>query len=235
MLATPPTILIDIEGVRIHAHFKMDAIAFSIGVALVAILSFMRLSYLISQCGKVSQTRKRLESCKTVVVVGAGGHSSEMMKLLAGLQLEKYTPRIYIVAQSDQISRKKIQEFEKAGQLTIWSIMRAREVGQSYLTSIFTTLWAFFHSLSLLFIGRPDLLLCNGPGTCVPVCFAAYLIKFLGFKDIRIVYVESFCRVENLSLSGRILYRLYIASDVIVQWPQLTNKYERTRYLGKLI
>ena len=213
----------------------MEVVSILVGVSLVAILVLTRLWYLISRRGMFSSVSKRVKACKTVIVVGAGGHSSEMMKLLSGLQLERYSPRIYIVARNDHISRKKIQSLESVGQLTIWSITRAREVGQSYLTSLFTTLLAFIHSIPLLFISRPDLLLCNGPGTCIPVCLAAYLVKFFCMKDIKIVYVESLCRVQYLSLSARILYNLYIADDVIVQWPQLKDKYKRTRYLGRLI
>lgn len=82
---------------------------------------------------------------------------------------------------------------------------------------------------------RPELVLCNGPGTCIPVCLWAYLLKFLCVWDTRIVYVESLCRVKSLSLSGLILYRLYIADFVYVQWPGLQQLYPRTHYVGRVL
>lgn len=49
---------------------------------------------------------------------------------------------------------------------------------------------------------RPDLLLVNGPGSCIPVVFAAALFDMIRLRDTIIIYEESICRVESLSLSG---------------------------------
>ena len=46
----------------------------------------------------------------------------------------------------------------------IRTIPRSREVGQSYLSSIQSTLRALLHSLSLVLFEQPSLLLVNGPG-----------------------------------------------------------------------
>lgn len=81
---------------------------------------------------------------------------------------------------------------------------------------------------------RPELLLCNGPGTCVPVCAAALALRILGVTSTRIVYVESVARVRKLSLSGRILYDGRIADAMFVQWPELQKQYPRTKYEGRL-
>lgn len=102
-------------------------------------------------------------------------------------------------------------------------IPRSREVGQSLLSSVPSTLRAFFACVKLVYRLRPGLVLTNGPGTCVPVCLAAFLLRFLGILDVRIVFVESVCRVRTLSLSGRILY--LFADQVQVQWPQLAQRY----------
>ena len=45
-----------------------------------------------------------------------------------------------------------------------------------------------------------------------------------------LVYVESIARVDTLSLSGKILYR--IADQMFVQWPQLQHKYPRALCVG---
>ena len=215
----------------------MDLFFYSFGfsVLLVPALALIRFFYLANQCEKPPSVRTRSRPCKTMIVVGAGGHGMEMMKLLTGLNLEHYSPRTYIIAQNDKISRRKVEEFELPVEPSIWEIMRAREVGQSYVTSVLTTLGAFVHSFPILLQSRPDLVLCNGPGTCIPVCLSAYLLKFFGVKSIKIVYIESICRAEFLSLSAMILYNLRIADEILVQWPQLTNKYSRTKYIGRLI
>ena len=67
-------------------------------------------------------------------------------------------------------------------------------------------------------------------GTCVAICYAAFLLRFLGLSDSHIVFVESVCRVQKLSLTGRLLYP--IADKFLVQWPQLLQKCPRAEYLG---
>uniref|UniRef100_A0A5F8HFX5 UDP-N-acetylglucosamine transferase subunit ALG14 n=1 Tax=Monodelphis domestica TaxID=13616 RepID=A0A5F8HFX5_MONDO len=78
-----------------------------------------------------------------------------------------------------------------------------------------------------------SLVLCNGPGTCVPICASALLLGILGIKKVIIVYVESICRVETLSLSGKILY--HFSDYFIVQWPALKGKYPKSVYLGRIV
>ncbi|KAF6176379.1 hypothetical protein GIB67_011168 [Kingdonia uniflora] len=61
-------------------------------------------------------------------------------------------------------------------------IYRSREVGQSYLTSVVTTLIALVHAMRLMLRIRPTSslffqILCNGPGTCVPLCLIAFFFK----------------------------------------------------------
>lgn len=205
-------------------------------VVLLSVVSCVaRFVYLASQHGKPA--RKRTSPCKTLVVVGAGGHSMEMCRLLSSLDLGSYNPRVYIVASNDSISTRKVEDFErehnKDSSPDIRLILRARNVRQSYLTSVFTTLLATLKSLPLVASVRPDLVLCNGPGTCIPVCLTAYTMRFLGMKHVRIVYVESVCRVEHLSLSAMLLY--FLADQLLVQWPQLAVKYPRTKYIGRLV
>jgi beta-1,4-N-acetylglucosaminyltransferase len=64
----------------------------------------------------------------------------------------------------------------------------------------------------------------------VPLCYAAFISRLLGLHQPTIVFVESFCRVQSLSLTGRLLYP--IVDKFVVQWPQLCEKYGRAEHLG---
>lgn len=75
--------------------------------------------------------------------------------------------------------------------------------------------------------------LCNGPGTCIPLCAAGLLLGILGLKRVLLVYVESICRVESLSLSGKILY--HFADYFFVQWKPLQVKYPKSVYIGRIV
>lgn len=75
--------------------------------------------------------------------------------------------------------------------------------------------------------------LCNGPGTCVPLCLAGLLLGILRMKKVLIVYVESICRVQTLSLTGKILYP--ISDYFFVQWSSLRDKYPKSIFLGRIV
>lgn len=53
------------------------------------------------------------KTVKTLVVLGSGGHTVEMLKMVAALDPKKYNPRIYVMADTDKISNKKLSEVEK--------------------------------------------------------------------------------------------------------------------------
>eukprot|EP01094_Clydonella_sp_ATCC50884_P025401 TRINITY_DN6665_c0_g1_i2.p1 TRINITY_DN6665_c0_g1~~TRINITY_DN6665_c0_g1_i2.p1 ORF type:complete len:165 (-),score=22.26 TRINITY_DN6665_c0_g1_i2:44-538(-) len=151
-----------------------------------------------------------------------------MLRMLTGLNASRYTQRTYVVADTDTHSSAKVAQFEeaiageygaKAGIFNVSHIPRSREVRQSYITSIFTTLRACFHALSIVWSANPDVVISNGPGTAVPICVCAYLFSFLGLQSTTIIYVESICRVKHLSLSATLL-RPFV-NRLIVQWPGL--------------
>lgn len=109
------------------------------------------------------------------------------------------------------------------------------QVGQSYASSVWTTLVAFRAALRLVWAAQPQLLLCNGPGTCLPLVVAAALARCLPARQCRMVYVESVARVRSLSLTGALLYRLRLADAFFVQWQALAATHARARCLGRVM
>ncbi|XP_067290883.1 UDP-N-acetylglucosamine transferase subunit ALG14 homolog isoform X2 [Pseudorasbora parva] len=155
---------------------------------------------------------------------------------------QKGSVSVLVVAGSDtdKMSEEKIRAFEaerkesdSTSQFTLHRIPRSREVRQSWSSSVLSSLSALMSSVPLVFRLHPDMVLCNGPGTCVPLCAAGLLLGVLGLKRVLIVYVESICRVETLSLSGKILY--YLSDYFFVQWAPLKDKYPKAVYLGRLV
>ncbi len=167
--------------------------------------------------------------------VPIGGHTTEMIRMLEQVP-KRYQPRMYILASSDSISEKKVEQLESSREYGTWKcvkIPRSRSVGQSYFTSIFSTLYALMYSVFIIFIDPPDVIICNGPGTCIPIVASAWILRIVGFKTIPVVYVESFARVKTLSLTGRLLYP--IADSFIVQWDDLLKSYPRAICRGRLV
>lgn len=116
---------------------------------------------------------------RTLAVLGSGGHTAEMIQLLRSLDRSTFAPMLYVIANSDHTSARRIEAFEGDGtrQYRLLRLPRSREVGQSYLSSTLTTLYAMLHAFVLVWRTLPSLVLCNGPGTCIPVCVAAFAVR----------------------------------------------------------
>ena len=165
----------------------------------------------------------------TLVVLGSGGHTAEMLRLITDFDFGRYTPLTLVTAATDTTSRAKAErELPREALATArWAeIPRAREVGQSFGSSVPSTLKALFACVHLIWTASPDLVLVNGPGTCVPV---AVLARLFGS---RVIFAESWCRVSTLSLTGCIMY--WVAHRFVVHWPELVDRYPRAEYLGRI-
>lgn len=182
------------------------------------------------------RAKSRNDTTKTMIVLGSGGHTTEMLNLVAALDKSRYRPRHYVIANTDRLSLEKIDQFEgpaSGDSFCCTAIGRSREVHQSYFSSLFTTFFSIIRCLSMVFMSRPDVILCNGPGTCVPVCLSAILLRICFINTgCKIVFVESFCRTETLSLTGKILR--HVTNLFIVQWPALAEISEKFKYIGNL-
>lgn len=158
-----------------------------------------------------------------------------MLEIVKKLNVDKYSPRFYVVAEGDQNSIDKLMAVEgDKSDFKIYLITRSRKVHQSYLSSVLTTLQSILGCITLLMHAGPDLILANGPGTCVPVCLVAFLYKVFYINSrCKIAFIESYCRVKSLSLSGWIL--LYLTDIFVVQWPALSKVSRKVSYFGRLL
>eukprot|EP00088_Acartia_fossae_P020861 TRINITY_DN22374_c0_g1_i2.p1 TRINITY_DN22374_c0_g1~~TRINITY_DN22374_c0_g1_i2.p1 ORF type:complete len:208 (+),score=3.64 TRINITY_DN22374_c0_g1_i2:38-661(+) len=198
-------------------------------IVLLAVTFLTIFSYVVLR--KYKRLKKvTLSEAGTAIVLGSGGHTTEMFKLLSTLDLQKFTPRTYFVADSDEFSLKKLIEFEKERtDYQVHIIPRAREVGQSYFGSVFTSFRALWRCISPVYRMTADVLLVNGPGTCVPITCLYLIFNLTG----KVIYIESICRVKTLSLSCKLLRKFVTVT--LVQWPELEHKFRDTKFIGKLV
>ncbi len=225
---------------ELHDPFTWALAVFTLAYVLIFALVGLGLRLYVVLPPRITQRRKpqpsspRTAPASLLVVLGSGGHTKEMLTMLQGLDATRYRPAVFVRAASDTRSEGMVKS---AGPGTLQpdamlTVPRSRAVGQSWLTTPFTTLYALLASMGLVLRQRPDVILCNGPGTCLPLCLAGYLLRVVGWKHTKIVFVESFCRVKSLSLTGKLLY--YLADRFVVQWPGLRDRYAQAEYLGQL-
>ncbi|KAB1273888.1 UDP-N-acetylglucosamine transferase subunit ALG14-like protein [Camelus dromedarius] len=72
----------------------------------VAVLLLVRLWVVLRPRAPVPR-----RSLSLLVVAGSGGHTAEILRLLESLS-DAYTPRHYVIADSDEMSARKINSFE---------------------------------------------------------------------------------------------------------------------------
>ncbi|KAK9374701.1 oligosaccharide biosynthesis protein Alg14 like-domain-containing protein [Lipomyces chichibuensis] len=188
---------------------------------------------------------KHPHGASAMFVLGSGGHTTELLGIVGQLDFTLYPIRTYVSFSGDKLSTVRALQLEKDKSPTTSSsasrskvqtleLPRARNVGQSYFTSIFTSAACGLECLFTVVKVQPDIVVCNGPGSCVFICFAALLLRATRIKLTRLVYIESFARVNSLSLTGRIL--IFVVDRFIVQWPSLSERYKEkgVEYFGIL-
>ena len=120
-----------------------------IGLVLWLVIRFL--------CGKDKKV-------KTLIVLGTGGHTIEMVNLIKDLNKKLFTPIIFIF--TDEFCRETVIEhygpqvcpfFRSVLYETFSHITRARAVGQSWFTSIFTTFYSLIIAFGQIFYYRVSL------------------------------------------------------------------------------
>lgn len=203
----------------------------------------------------------KLQTKSVMVVFGSGGHTTEMLRMLSHdaskkqvSVFDRYGKIYFVFGHSDGWSEGKVKdhfrtrygiEVDSQRNVQIVRLHRAREVKQSYFTSIFSTLYAAVHSFWIMaqiaaYDGKGiDLLMTNGPGTALPLCYAHAFVNKIALFNIKakIIFIESFCRVDDLSLTGKLLrplLSLMPGSRFIVQWKDLEVKYGNQNSKGSI-
>ncbi|CAK7903905.1 UDP-N-acetylglucosamine transferase subunit Alg14p [[Candida] anglica] len=217
-----------------------------VALGLLPIFALVIRLLVILPCLQDETSRKALdvlppqsEGSSVMVLLGSGGHTGEMIRILGNVQLAHFN-RIWVTSSGDSTSLLKCKDYESSiGEnqynATFMTLHRARSVGEPLISSIKSTVTSFGSTVKQLasLPELPSVLLINGPGTCVPLAYILFGMKFFGLCQTRIVYIESLARVNSLSLSGKLV--LPVADRFLVQWEPLSHQYKRVEYHGILI
>lgn len=130
-----------------------------------------------------------------LISLGSGGHTTEMLLLLQNVDVQAFQ-RIYYVSSGDTLSIRHARDYESrlmhgavfsqsdvsksAGveaNTLIRTLPRARRVGQSWFSTVFTTTRSLASAVQYVYKDQPDLVICNGPGTCVMLVIAVLLFR----------------------------------------------------------
>ena len=146
---------------------------------------------------------------KICLACSSGGHLSEMMELKEVYGRYNHFFVTYRSADTIELAEKEKVHFlvnpRRHPILTILNILQ---------------------SFKRFIKEKPDIVLTTGAGVALPMCYIAKLYRK------KIIFIESFCRVEKPSLFGRLIYP--IANLTIVQWEPLLEYYKKAEYGGHI-
>ena len=151
-----------------------------------------------------------MEKIKICYTASDGGHTHELMQLK---ELRSKYPGIFITE-----SKNVKNEFDAIYTLPL--------VNRKSLRFLLRFIQSFFTIRRILAKEKPTHIISFGAMCTVPVCIIGKLM------NIQVIYVESYTRLKDLSLSGKIIYPF--ADLFVVQWKQLVSKYPKAVYGGAL-
>ena len=79
-------------------------------------------------------------------------------------------------------------------------------------------------SLKIFLKEKPDLVICTGVLATIPMCLIAKAARK------KLIYIESFAKVNSPTETGKLLYRF--ADQFYVQWESMKKFYPSAIYLG---
>ena len=148
---------------------------------------------------------------KIALVCTQGGHLTETLQVLDAFEGHEIFFVTHYSTRDDEVRAIAPAYF-------------CANIGERPLVFLRTILWA----LRLLLRERPQVIFSTGSEIALPFFFWG---RLLGIKTI---FLESWCRVEGLSRTGKLAYPL--VDEFWVQWPQLLQVCgSKARYFGGVI
>jgi beta-1,4-N-acetylglucosaminyltransferase len=145
---------------------------------------------------------------KIALVCTHGGHLTETLQVLPALSGLDIFFVTHYSARDDEIK-------------SIAPTYLCENIGQRKILFLKTFFWA----LSVLIKERPNIIFSTGSEIALPFFFWG---KFLKAKTF---FLESFCRVNTPSRTGKFIY--YLSDEFWVQWPSLLEAYgPKARFHG---
>lgn len=99
-----------------------------------------------------------------------------------------------------------------------------RQINRKEPLFLFHFLKLFIQAICLINREKPDCIISTGALVTYPFCVVCKL------KKIKIIYIESFARVDEKSLTGKLMYP--IADLFLVQWEEMKELYPNAVYAG---
>lgn len=145
------------------------------------------------------------------LIGSAGGHMEQIKQLL---KLNKLQYRLYCITSKCPVT-------ENLEYVTDFII---EPHGKNKVETIYGYIKNTIQSVRIIARRKPDIIISTGAGICIPLCLMGKLL------NKKIIFIESFARIEEPSKTGKLLYKF--ADVFIIQHEKLKSYYPKAVYGG---
>ena len=152
-------------------------------------------------CGKIK---------KACFIASSGGHWEELMCLR---EIADAYDTFFVTEEGGQAEDSNLKK--------IYTLPQINRHEKRFFFHFFNL---FKSALKILKKEKPDFVITTSALIAFPFCIFAKL------RGTKIIYIESFARVNNQSLTGKLVYPF--ADLFLVQWEPLLKFYPKAKYVG---
>ena len=148
---------------------------------------------------------------KICLISSSGGHFEQLLCLKP--LSENFN--VFFVTEKTKYNKndKKIKYFVK-------------QVNRKEVFFIPNMIRIFFKSLYIYIKEKPDVIISTGVLSTIPMLFIGHFFKK------KVIYIESFAKINSPTMTGKLIYKKKIANQFYVQWKSMLEFYPDAIYKG---
>jgi beta-1,4-N-acetylglucosaminyltransferase len=148
---------------------------------------------------------------KIALVCSRGGHVVEMLQLIDAFAGYDYFFVTDFGPQKEVLQKLSLTYF-------------MNRIGMNFFRMMGGFIWAY----KIIICEKPDVIISTGAEIGLPFIFWGWLFKK------HTIFIESWARVNDLSLTGKLVYP--VVDEFWVQWPQLQSAIgKKSKYHGSIV
>lgn len=155
--------------------------------------------------------KDKIMSKKICLISSSGGHFEQLLCLLP----LSNNNQVFVVTEGTKYNRSnnKINYF-------------INQVNRKEKFFLLKMLFIVFKSLYIFLKEKPNVIISTGTLSAIPMLYIGHIFKK------KVIYIESFAKINDPTLTGKMIYKKQIADRFYVQWESMLEFYPNAIYVG---
>ena len=100
------------------------------------------------------------------------------------------------------------------------------QVNRKEILFLFKMLLIAIKSFFIYLKEKPDVIISTGVLAAIPMMYIGHIFKK------KVIYIESFAKINSPTMTGKLIYKKHIADQFYVQWESMKEFYPNAIYKG---